>query len=119
MTTLPRKHFMSRTLLRVIAALLLAAGARAQETPSGPGRDAPAGVMNSMLHHQGEWMAGIRLMTTTMSGNRSGRTDVSDQDVFAAGYAMAPERMTMLMPALDIMYGATDRITVTATLPFV
>ena len=74
--------------------------------------------MNSMLHRQGEWMAGIRLMTVSGSENRSGRRALTDDQVFARGYEMAPQRMTMLMPAVDIMYGATERLTLTASLPF-
>ncbi|HEY1909467.1 MAG TPA: transporter [Vicinamibacterales bacterium] len=120
MKTFAAKKFLTRVLISTVATLSLPTCVQAQDTPvSSPGRDAPAGVMNSMLHREGEWMASVRLMTMSMSGSRDGRTDLSDAEVFNRGYAQSPQNMTMLMPALDVMYGLTERITLSATLPFV
>lgn len=83
------------------------------------GRDAPAGVMGSMLHHKGEWMLGVQVMGMHMDGNRDGGDDLSEEDVFDAGYEMAPLDMGSTMFMLDLMYGLSDRVTLMTTVPFV
>jgi hypothetical protein len=84
-----------------------------------PGRDAPAGVMGSMLHHKGEWMVGVRFGHMSMDGNRDGTDGLTEDDVFAAGYEMAPLAMDSTMAMLDVMYGISDRVTLSASVPYV
>lgn len=83
------------------------------------GRDAPAGVMGSMMHHEGEWMIGVRVMRMHMDGNRDGREDLTEADVFGAGYEMVPQRMDNTMVMLDVMYGIRDDVTLMASVPYV
>lgn len=84
-----------------------------------PGRDAPAGVMGSMLHHKGEWMLGLRIAPMSMDGNRDGTEELTEHEVLDAGYQMAPLQMDTWMAMLDVMYGLSDRVTLSASVPYV
>jgi hypothetical protein len=121
------------TLCRLAAAVALAglflwwSGPAAAEEPADavpvfertPGREAPAGVMGSMLHRKGEWMLGLRAMRMSMDGNRDGGDELTDDEVRARGYEMVPQEMTSTQLALEAMYGLSDRVTLMGSVPFV
>jgi hypothetical protein len=54
-----------------------------------------------------------------MDGNRDGGDDLTEQQVFDAGYEMAPLDMSSTALMLDLMYGVSDRVTLMATAPLV
>ncbi len=88
-----------------------------------PEGHAPISVMGDHLHKKGEWMLSYRFMFMDMDGNRDGTQRVSDNDVlFPPGdpdtFPVAPTKMDMEMHMLGVMYGATDRITLMAMMPF-
>lgn len=80
----------------------------------GPG--APAGVMYAhMLDRPGVFMAEYRYLRSRQGGGmRRGGKAVSDADVLAAcgaaGCAVAPEKMTMDMHMLHLMYAASEDV---------
>ena len=59
------------------------------------------------IHPAGMWMTGYKFMHTSMSGLRAGTTNVSS----APQYMMLPNKMSMDMHMLMILYGLTDRLT--------
>ena len=78
----------------------------------------PIGVMGAHAHGRGEWMLSLRSMRMQMDGNRDGTSRMSSADVFAAGYQIVPERMTMDMQMLGVMYGVNEDLTVMLMLPW-
>lgn len=93
---------------------------------------APMGVMGSHVMPQGKFMLGYRYGHMSMSGLRFGTTDIS------ADYAattipnvyfgnpgqpptlrVIPQEMTMDMHMFSAMYGASDRVTLMAMLPYI
>ena len=84
-----------------------------------PGRDAPAGVMGAMLHHEGEWMLGLTVTRMHMDGVVDGHSHVSEGELFGAGYTMIPRQMDGTMTMLEAMYGLSDGLTLMASLPYV
>lgn len=74
--------------------------------------------MGEHIHKKGEWMFSYRAMYMDMDGMYRGSSSVSAADVFAAGYVVTPEWMTMEMHMLGAMYAPTDRITFMAMLPY-
>ncbi len=73
----------------------------------------PAGVMINHVHPQGEWMVSYRYMQMQMGTPISGRSSVSQTDVFNSYLAYTPS-MHMDMHMLMGMYGITNRITLMA-----
>lgn len=84
---------------------------------SRPDGHAPIGVMGDHTHGKGEWMASYRYMHMAMDGNRSGTRQVSTASVLAA-WPVAPMEMTMEMHMLGVMYAPSDKLTLTAMLPY-
>ncbi len=82
-----------------------------------PDGHAPISLMGDHLHKQGGWMLSYRYMFMDMDGNRDGTRRVSN-DAVLADYPVTPRKMDMEMHMLGVMYGATDRVTVTAMMPF-
>jgi hypothetical protein len=78
----------------------------------------PIGVMAAHGHGRGDWMVSLRSMRMEMEGNRDGTRRMSTGDVFAEGYMIAPESMTMDMHMLGAMYGVSDDLTVILMLPW-
>ncbi len=78
----------------------------------------PAGVMGAHAHQQGKWMLGYSYGRMDMDGNRDGDDDVSVAEVHR-NYMVAPLEMYMEMHVLGAMYGASDKLTVTAMAPYV
>ena len=76
-----------------------------------PDGHAPIGVMLDHTHHAGDWMLSYRYMFMHMDGNRMGSNSISDSDVYAAGYAVAPQEMDMHMHMFGTMYAPTDWLT--------
>ena len=58
-------------------------------------------------------MASYRYMRMDMNGMRQGANRVSSDEVFAEGYLVTPESMTMDMHMLGFMYGFSERLTLT------
>lgn len=78
----------------------------------------PAGVMTGHHHGAGEWMISYRYMRMEMDGNRDGTSSVSNADIFAQGFMVAPTSMSMGMHMIGAMYGLTDQTTVMAMIPY-
>jgi hypothetical protein len=106
-------------------ALSLRLGPPAQETDALPDwvleradGVAPIGVSDDHLHPAGGWMVSLRYATTSKSGNLQDNTEISTQDVFDLGYEAAPTDMSVEQLILGLMYAPTDRLTLTASLPW-
>jgi len=56
-------------------------------------------------------MLSYRFMRMDMDGMRTGNDRVSSTDVFADGYTVAPQSMTMDMHMFGMMYAPTDKLT--------
>jgi hypothetical protein len=78
---------------------------------SRPDFHAPIGVMLDHGHDKGQWMVSYRYMNMSMQGNLSGSSAISNSAILT-DYIMAPEKMTMQMHMLMLMYGITNKITV-------
>jgi hypothetical protein len=63
-------------------------------------------------------MLSLRSMRMQMDGNRDGTSRMSTADVLAEGYQIVPERMTMDMQMLGVMYGVNEDLTVMLMLPW-
>lgn len=98
---------------------------RAQEsleshwTSARPDGHAPIGVMGDHTHHAGEWMLSYRTMFMEMKGNRDGTHRLSEQDVFAQGFMIAPTKMAMEMHMVGVMHAVSDDLTLMAMLPYI
>ena len=92
---------------------------------------APIGVMGDHIHGQGELMLSYRFMNMWMQGNQIGEDNVSPDTIVTTvpnrffGAPMqpptlrvVPTKMNMNMSMFGAMYGLTDRITLTAMLPY-
>jgi hypothetical protein len=78
-----------------------------------PDDHAPISIMGDHTHGKGDWMVSYRYMHMNMNGMGHGTDKVSSSDVFAAGYNVTPESMTMDMQMLGLMYAPTDKLTLT------
>jgi hypothetical protein len=63
-------------------------------------------------------MLTYQFMRMEMDGNRDGTDKLSPAEVREQGFAVVPTKMTMDMHMLGAMYGASDRITLTAMVPY-
>ncbi len=77
----------------------------------------PAGIMIGHPHPAKTWMLSYRYMLMGMSGVNQGTQPVDNAIVFQS-YLMSPEKMTMNMHMLMLMYGFTNRFSVMAMLNF-
>jgi hypothetical protein len=84
----------------------------------GHGPGGPISLMGEHTHDAGEWMVSYRYMFMDMDGMYRGSSSTSAGDVFAAGYVVTPEWMTMDMHMLGLMYAPTDDLTLMAMLPY-
>ena len=78
----------------------------------------PLAIMGSHLHQRGEWMFSYQYMNMDMEGNRTGTNRVSTQDIFNAGYTVAPLSMSMQMHMFGAMYGVTDTVSMMLMAPY-
>ena len=76
----------------------------------------PFGVM--MTGQAGRWMISYQFMFEDMDGSRSGMDEISVSQILKR-FPMAPTDMTMRMHMLMAMYAPTDKLTLSAMLPFV
>ncbi|MFQ3225693.1 MAG: hypothetical protein ACI8Z5_001957, partial [Lentimonas sp.] len=76
-----------------------------------PDDHAPISVMGDHTHAKNGWMLSYRYMHMDMDGMRHGTDRVSSADVFAEGYTVSPESMSMDMHMLGLMYAPTDKLT--------
>jgi len=79
---------------------------------------APASIMGSHLHSKGEWMFSYHYMNMDMEGNLDGTNSVSPQQIFAAGFMVAPISMTMEMHMFGAMYGLSDSVGLMVMVPY-
>ena len=82
------------------------------------GLRSPLSIMSDHIHDAGDWMVSYRYMFMDMDGMRRGSHRVSNQEVFANRYAVTPERMTMEMQMVGLMYSPTERFTFMAMLNY-
>ena len=81
--------------------------------------NAPASVMGAHLHPAGDWMFSYSYMNMEMEGNLNGSDSVTNQEIFSAGFMVAPTRMTMEMHMFGVMYGISDKLNLMLMLPYV
>lgn len=71
---------------------------------------APIGVMGDHTHTQGGWMVGYREEHTSFSGNKDGTNSISPASLMSQ-YGEVPLNMSMDMHMFELMYGATENLT--------
>lgn len=76
-----------------------------------PDSHAPAGVMGSHMHEQGEVMLGYRYTRTFSGDYYRGSNTVDSQELAMQGYTMMAGSMAMEMHMLDLMYAPRDYLT--------
>jgi hypothetical protein len=67
--------------------------------------------MGDHTHAKGGWMLAYRYMHMEMDGMRHGNDRVSSSDVFAEGYTVTPESMSMDMHMFGFMYAPSEKLT--------
>ncbi|MEM0967433.1 MAG: transporter [Verrucomicrobiota bacterium] len=102
-----------KLILFTTAGVLTAGGliAHNAEPLDRPDSHAPISIMADHTHDAGEWMLSYRYMRMEMDGMRSGTNGVSSAGVFAEGFTITPENMTMDMNMFGVMYAPTDSLT--------
>ena len=65
-----------------------------------PDEHAPISIMGDHTHVKGGWMVSYRYMRMDMDDMRRGTDRISSGEVFADGYVVTPESMTMDMHML-------------------
>ncbi len=111
------KHFYPT----IITAAALSTAASAQNhdhSHARPDGHAPISIMGDHVHAAGQWMISYRYMFMDMDGMYDGSDTISSAGVFAQNYAITPERMTMQMQMLGLMYAPSDTVTLMAMLPY-
>lgn len=73
----------------------------------------PIGVAGDHVLGRGTTMVSYRYMRMSMSGNRTGTTDLSTDDVLKS-FMAAPESMTMTMHMAGVMIAPSDAVTLMA-----
>ena len=75
-----------------------------------PDAHAPIGVMGDHLHAKGGFMVSLRYMNMQMKGNRSGTASIDNTTIYNS-YMVAPQKMTMDMYMLGVMYAPSNKLT--------
>jgi nitrous oxide reductase accessory protein NosL len=83
-----------------------------------PDAHAPIGVMGDHLHEKGSFMASLRYTNMFMDGNKSGTDAISNTDVYNS-FMVAPQKMTMSMYMLGVMYAPSEKLTLMVMQNFV
>ncbi len=78
-----------------------------------PDAHAPIGVMRDHLHKKGGLMLTLRYMNMVMDGNKAGISTISDANIFDS-YKVSPQKMTMDMYMLGVMYAPSNKFTLMA-----
>lgn len=101
-------------LLPILGAILLCSNvAIAQDnqwTSARPDGHAPISIMGDHYHKKGEFMFSYRFMPMWMDGNLQSTDDISNEDIYQ-NFMVAPQKMTMNMHMLGLMYAPSDRFT--------
>lgn len=113
-----------RTVLLALLALFPALS-QAHWNGDRPDGHAPISVMGDHIHAKGEWMLAYRYMGMRMDGQLEGSRSISDQAALALVPGMGPMQMksvatemTTEMHMVGGMYAVSDRVTLTAGLPY-
>lgn len=77
---------------------------------SRPDAHAPIGVMGDHLHPKGGFMVSLRYMNMQMKGNRLGATSIDNTTIYNS-YMVAPQKMSMDMYMLGVMYAPSNKLT--------
>jgi hypothetical protein len=83
-----------------------------------PDAHAPLGVPYGHLLEGRQIMIGYRYDYARFEGLRDGTNRATTEDVFGPGYALAPRQMNTHLHLIEAMYGAGDRLTVIAEIPW-
>lgn len=75
------------------------------------GLQSPMSIMGDHIHQDGDWMLSYRYMFMDMDGMRQGTNRVNSADVFTNRFAVTPERMTMDMHMVGLMYSLSESFT--------
>ena len=85
----------------------------------------PIGLMGDHSHKKGEWMFSYRNMSMEMSGLRSEKFKLSNNEIFnnnlnesGGNYMNAPQDMIMNMHMFGMMYGLSNHTTLMVMLPY-
>ncbi|WP_179315316.1 transporter [Winogradskyella undariae] len=81
-----------------------------QWTSARPDGHAPISVMGDHYHKKGEFMLSYRYMPMWMDGNFQSSNDISNEDIYE-DYMIAPQKMSMDMHMVGVMYAPSDQIT--------
>ena len=74
----------------------------------------PLPIMGGHTHSGKDWMLSYRYVRMNMHGNRNRNHRIDVQDVYNAGFTVAPLKMTADMHMLGAMYGVNDALTLAA-----
>jgi hypothetical protein len=77
----------------------------------------PAGLTGDSMHHAGKWMLTYKYKYMDMDGNRDGTDGVTIAEVLQE-FMVAPEKMSMQMHMLGLMYGVNQKLTLMAMVPY-
>ena len=77
----------------------------------------PAGLTGDSMHHAGKWMLTYKYMYMDMDGNRDGTNGLTTAEVLQS-FMVAPEKMSMQMHMLGLMYGVNRKFTLMAMAPY-
>lgn len=109
---------MGKDLVFAAAPLLaLAAAAPAQWDPARPDAHAPAGVVADHTLPEGAWSFSYDYRTTTLSKVLEGASEVSTAHVLRS-FPVAPLRMSSETHSVGVEYGAWDRVSLRADMPW-
>jgi len=75
-----------------------------------PDAHAPIGVMGDHLHAKGGFMVSFRYMNMQMKGTKLGSTSIDNATIYNS-YMVAPQKMSMDMYMLGVMYAPSNKLT--------
>lgn len=75
-----------------------------------PDTYAPIGIMGDHLHQKGDFMMSFRYMSMSMKGNLQESNKIGTSKVHSS-YMVAPQKMTMDMYMLGVMYSPSPKVT--------
>ena len=97
-----------------LLALLLSLALTPPALAHRPDMHAPIRLMGDHAHHKGKWMLSYRAMHMAMDENLDGNRPLSPAQILdpaQSNYLVAPQKMTMQMHMLGLMYAPTERLT--------
>ena len=84
-----------------------------------PDRHAPVGVLGAYMPPPGEWNFSYRHVRTQMEGLVDGSSDLTPDELFAAGYSSVPTRYVRKENLFGLDYGIAERWGLSFTLPWI